>query len=426
MNKLQSIRGMHDVLPEHSALWQWLEDSLRSIADRYDFREIRPPIIENIEVFTRAIGQTTDVVEKEMYAFPDRNEDVLALRPEGTAGVVRSAIQHGLLHTPGLKVWYAGPMFRHERPQKGRQRQFYQFGAEVFGLDTAAADVELILLVEQIWRALGLRDGIELQLNSLGDRADRERYRSILLDYLEPFRDQLDEDSRRRLDRNPLRIFDSKSPDTQAIMADAPRLSEHLSDEAAGHFDEVLRMLDGLAIPYRVNTGLVRGLDYYCRTVFEWVSSDLGAQSTVCAGGRYDDLVEMQGGKPTPGIGFAMGLERVMSLLEAAGRTVTQQPDVFIVSRVDPVEMLRVAEQLRSEISGLRVAASLAGGSFKAQFKRADRSGAPYAIVLGPDELAQGVVQVKEMRSNEAVQHTVELDKLAGWIDARSGSTCKG
>jgi histidyl-tRNA synthetase len=419
MNKLQSIRGMHDVLPDHSPVWQWLERELRSIATRYDFREIRTPIVENIEVFTRAIGQTTDVVEKEMYAFPDRNEDLLALRPEGTAGVVRSAIQHGLLHTPGLKVWYAGPMFRHERPQKGRQRQFFQFGAEVFGLESAATDVELILMVEQIWRALGLRDRVELQINTLGDKADRERYRALLLDYLEPFRAELDEDSQRRLERNPLRIFDSKHPATQAIMADAPRLSDHLGEEAQAHFDDVLRMLDALAIPYRVNTGLVRGLDYYCRTVFEWVSGDLGAQGTVCAGGRYDDLVEMQGGKATPGIGFAMGIERVIGLLEAAGRTVNQTPDAFIVSRVDPADMLRIGEQLRAELPHLTLAASLAGGSFKAQFKRADRSGARFAIVLGPDELAQGVAQVKDMRADEAVQETVELDKLAGWIGSR-------
>lgn len=426
MNKLQSIRGMHDVLPERSALWQWLEAELRSIAGRYDFHEIRVPIVENIEVFTRAIGQTTDVVEKEMYAFPDRNEDVLALRPEGTAGVVRSAIQHGLLHTPGLKVWYTGPMFRHERPQKGRQRQFYQFGAEVFGLEQPATDVELILMVEQIWRALGLRDRVELQINSLGDKADRSCYRERLLDYLGPFSDQLDEDSRRRLDRNPLRIFDSKNPDTQAIMADAPRLSEHLGSEAQTHFDEVLRMLDLLEVPYRINTGLVRGLDYYCRTVFEWVSGDLGAQGTVCAGGRYDDLVEMQGGKATPGIGFAMGIERVVALLEASGKQSHQRPDAYLVSQIDPARMLSIAELLRTRIPGLKLAVSLAGGSFKAQFKRADRSGARYAIILGPEEIEQGVVQIKDMRAAESIQHTIELDKLAGWIEDQIGESNDG
>jgi histidyl-tRNA synthetase len=417
---------MHDVLPDRSPLWQWLETELRSIAAAYDFHEIRTPIVENIEVFTRAIGQTTDVVEKEMYAFPDRNEDLLALRPEGTAGVVRSAIQHGLLHTPGLKVWYSGPMFRHERPQKGRQRQFYQFGAEVFGLDQPATDVELILMVERIWRTLNLRDRVELQINSLGDRSDRQAYRERLLDYLRPFEDQLDEDSRRRLDRNPLRIFDSKNPETQAIMADAPRLSAHLGAEAQAHFDEVLRMLDLLEIPYRINTGLVRGLDYYCRTVFEWVSDDLGAQGTVCAGGRYDDLVEMQGGKPTPGIGFAMGIERVVALLEESGRQSDQPPDAYLVSQIDPGEMLSIAEALRNGVPGLKLAVSLAGGSFKAQFKRADRSGARYAIILGPEELEQGVVQVKDMRSAESAQDTVELDKLASWIRTRTDAVGKG
>jgi len=421
MSKLQSIRGMHDVLPDQTGLWQWLESKLRAIAGRYDFREIRIPIVENVEVFTRAIGQTTDVVEKEMYAFPDRNDDVLALRPEGTAGVVRSAIQHGLLHTPGLKVWYCGPMFRHERPQKGRQRQFHQFGAEVFGLDTPATDVELILMVEQVWRALGLRDNVELQINSLGDREDRQRYRDRLLDYLTPYTDQLDDDSKRRLERNPLRIFDSKNPETQAIMAKAPRLSEHLGPESQAHFKDVLRMLDALKVPYRVNTGLVRGLDYYCHTVFEWVSNDLGAQGTVCAGGRYDDLVEMQGGKATPGIGFAMGIERVVALLEASGKELDQQPDAYIVSRADPAQMLSIAERLRADLPGLKLALSLAGGSFKAQFKRADRSGARYAIVLGPEEIEQGVVQIKDMRAEESVQHTIELARLAGWIETQLG-----
>jgi len=423
MNKLQSIRGMHDVLPENSALWQRLEQELRSTAGRYDFHEIRIPVVESIEVFTRAIGQTTDVVEKEMYAFPDRNGDVLALRPEGTAGVVRSVIQHGLLHTPGLKVWYTGPMFRHERPQRGRQRQFYQFGAEAFGLEQPATDVELIMMVEQIWRRLGLRDHLELQINSLGDKDDRKRYRDRLLNYLRPFRDRLDEDSQRRLERNPLRIFDSKHPETQAIMAEAPRLSDHLGSEAQAHFDDVRRMLDVLEVPYRVNSGLVRGLDYYSRTVFEWVSGNLGAQGTVCAGGRYDDLVEMQGGRATPGIGFAMGIERVIALLEEFGQLTQHRPDAYIVSQVDPAMMLSIAERLRTAIPGLKLAVSLAGGSFKAQFKRADRSGARFAIVLGPQEIEQEVVQVKDMRSEESVQQTIELDKLAGWMERRIGES---
>ncbi len=419
MNKLQSIRGMHDILPGQSALWQWLEARIRAIVSAYDFREIRIPIVEQVEVFTRAIGQTTDVVEKEMYAFPDRNGDLLSLRPEGTAGVVRSAIQHGLLQTPGLKVWYQGPMFRHERPQKGRQRQFHQFGAEVFGLDQAASDVELMLMVERIWQALGLKSSVRLEINSLGDREDRERYRALLVDYLEPYRDRLDEDSRRRLDRNPLRIFDSKSETTRQIMAGAPRLSDALGDAAAGHFAEVCRQLDQLGVAYSVNPGLVRGLDYYCRTVFEWITDDLGAQGTLCAGGRYDDLVAMQGGKPTPGIGFAMGLERVLTLLEQAGIEQNEAPQVFLVSQIDPSAMLGLAEQLRSDLPGLRVASALGGGSFKAQFKRADRSGAEYALVLGEAEWAVDTVQIKALRDPDAEQLDMKLAELAGWLAAR-------
>ncbi|MBB6086310.1 histidyl-tRNA synthetase [Wenzhouxiangella marina] len=410
---------MHDILPEQSPLWQWLEARLRDCASSYDFREIRIPVLENAEVFTRAIGQATDVVEKEMYAFEDRNGDVLSLRPEGTAGVVRAAIQHGLLHTPGLKVWYQGPMFRHERPQKGRQRQFHQFGAEVFGLDQPATDVELILMVTRIWKMLGLSDRVRLEINSLGDKEDRARYRQQLVDYLTPHRERLDEDSRRRLERNPLRIFDSKNADTQAIMAKAPRLADALGDEARAHFDEVCRMLDALGIEYRVNPGLVRGLDYYCRTVFEWITDDLGAQGTVCAGGRYDDLVEMQGGKPTPGIGFAMGIERVLALLEALGVQQHQSPQLYLVNQVDPGRMLEVAERLRNELPELGLACSLAGGSFKAQFKRADRSGARYALVLGEAEMEVGQVQVKDLRDPQAEQASVAISDLAQWIASR-------
>jgi len=421
MKKLQSIRGMHDVLPEQTPLWQWLERQLGEIAASYDFREIRIPMVESIDVFSRAIGQTTDVVEKEMYSFDDRNGDTLSLRPEGTAGVVRSAIQHGLLHAPGLKVWYQGPMFRHERPQKGRQRQFHQFGAEVFGLDHAATDAELILMVERIWRVLGLEERVELQINSLGDKEDRERHREALLEYLMPLRDRLDEDSQRRLERNPLRIFDSKHPDTQAIMADAPSLSGSLGTEAKAHFDEVRRLLDALGVRYRINSGLVRGLDYYCRTVFEWVTEDLGAQGTVCAGGRYDDLVEMQGGKPTPGIGFAMGIERILSLLESAGVERSQSPQVFIVSQVDPAGLLTLAERLRQDIPGIRIGSSLSGGSFKSQFKRADRSGARFAIVLGEEEMARGEVQIKDLRAEDSSQQAVSIDELGKVLATRIG-----
>lgn len=421
MNTIQSIRGMHDILPGQTPLWQWLEEHVRSVFISYDFHEIRVPMVESTDLFTRAIGQTTDVVEKEMYAFDDRNGDSLSLRPEGTAGVVRAAIQHGLLQTPGLKVWYQGPMFRHERPQKGRQRQFHQFGAEVFGLDQPTADVELIVLVERLWRQLGLNRQVRLEINSLGDREDRERYRQSLVDYLTPFRDQLDADSQRRLERNPLRIFDSKNEQTRAIMEDAPRLADSLAEPARQHFEQVCRLLDQLGVSYTVNPALVRGLDYYCRTVFEWITDDLGAQGTVCAGGRYDDLVEIQGGKPSPGIGFAMGVERILALLENIGMEQRQTPHVYLVSQVDEADMLRLAESLRNDLPRLSLAVSLGGGSFKAQFKRADRSGAPFAVVLGPDELATGTVQVKNLRAEGSDQHSVPIGKLAAWLGERIG-----
>lgn len=411
MNNIQSIRGMHDILPDKTPLWRWLESQWSALLASYDFHEIRIPILEQAEVFTRAIGQATDVVEKEMYAFEDRNGDVLSLRPEGTAGVVRAAIQHSLLHTPGLKVWYQGPMFRHERPQKGRQRQFHQFGAEVFGLEQATADVELICVVERLWSMLGLAGNVRLEINSLGDREDRARYRQQLVDYLTPHREALDADSQRRLETNPLRIFDSKNPETQALMADAPRLADALGEPAREHFQQVCSMLDALGVEYIVNPGLVRGLDYYCRTVFEWITDDLGAQGTVCAGGRYDELVAIQGGKPTPGIGFALGVERVLGLLEAAGTERVQQPDVYLVSGVDAADTMKLAEQLRDAVPGLSLAVSLAGGSFKAQFKRADRSGAGLALVLGQAELDEGRIQVKHLRS-DAGQESVALDEL--------------
>jgi histidyl-tRNA synthetase len=426
MKNIQSIRGMHDILPEQTPMWRWLEAQVSSTFAAYDFHEIRIPMLERVEVFTRAIGQATDVVEKEMYAFEDRNGEVLALRPEGTAGVVRSAIQHGLLHTPGLKVWYQGPMFRHERPQKGRQRQFHQFGAEVFGLDGAAADAELIALGERLWRRLGLSGNIRLEINTLGDREDRQRYRRQLVEFLEPHRQELDEDSQRRLDTNPLRIFDSKNEQTRRIMADAPRLTDALGEEARQHFDEVRGLLDHLGIGYTVNPGLVRGLDYYCRTVFEWITDDLGAQGTVCAGGRYNDLVEIQGGKPTPGIGFAMGIERLLALLEAAGTQQTQAPHVFVVARVQAADLLSVAERLREQAPRLRVASALGGGSMKSQFKRADRSGARFCVVLGESEFASGQAAIKDLRAEQAEQEMVHLDTLGSRLQALVASQPDG
>ncbi len=417
MKSLQSVRGMHDILPDDARAWQWLEHRISGVMERYGFGEIRIPILERTELFTRAIGQTTDVVEKEMYAFEDRNGESLCLRPEGTAGVVRAVLQHGLLNPPGLKLWYRGPMFRHERPQKGRQRQFHQTGVEVFGLDGAAVDVELIALGERLWREIGIADRVELEINTLGDRDDRERYRKLLVNWLAPHRDALDEDSRRRLHSNPLRIFDSKVESTRALMREAPRLIDHIGPAAREHFELVTGMLDRVGIRYRLNPELVRGLDYYCRTVFEWVTSDLGAQGTVCAGGRYDDMVEIQGGRPTPGVGFAMGMERLLELLRSnvdASRF-DSPPHVFILGD-DPIsKRLVLAEQLRDDMPDLRVRADLQGGSFKAQFKRADRSGASLALILGEQEMTGARVTIKDLKG-ERPQQSVARDSLEQWL----------
>ena len=419
MNTLQSIRGMHDILPAETPAWQWLEQRLEQTLEAYGFEEIRLPMLERTELFTRAIGQGTDVVEKEMYAFDDRNGESVCLRPEGTAGVVRAALQHGLLNPPGIKLWYRGPMFRYERPQKGRQRQFHQTGVEVFGLEGASADAELLALGSRIWRELGIDDRIRLELNTLGDRADRQRYREALVDFLRPHAEALDEDSRRRLDSNPLRIFDSKVPTTQEILRDAPRLIDAIGDEARRHFDQVLAALDRLGIAYRLNPGLVRGLDYYCRTVFEWTTDALGAQGTVCAGGRYDDLVEIQGGRPTPGIGFAMGMERLLELVAGVRQDFGRTPHAYVLGDV-PEECLALAEELREQRSALRLVSDLQGGSFKSQFKRADRSGAALALVIGENELREGRVSVKFLQQQRE-QIAVSRERLPELLDELLG-----
>jgi len=415
MKALQSVRGMHDVLPADVAVWQWLERRLACLMRRYGFAEIRIPMVERTELFTRAIGQGTDVVEKEMYAFEDRNGESLCLRPEGTAGVVRAVLQHGLLNPPGRKVWYSGPMFRHERPQKGRQRQFHQTGVEVFGLDAPAVDAELIALGTRLWRELGVAADIKLEINSLGDRADRKRYRQALVDFLQPVRERLDEDSRRRLETNPLRIFDSKVPATQSLLQQAPRLVDHLGESARAHFAAVTELLDAQGIAYRINPALVRGLDYYCRTVFEWTTDALGAQGTVCAGGRYDDLVEIQGGKPTPGIGFALGMERLLELVKAGGRPFGNPPHAYLLGSDPAAQRLELAETLRDGWPALRLVTDLAGGSFKSQFKRADRSGARLALVLGEREMVDRTVSVKDLEG-AACQETLAQDSLADWL----------
>ncbi len=425
MNTLQAVRGMHDILPDAVAGWQWLNARLAERLDAYGYTEIRIPLVEKTELFTRAIGQGTDVVEKEMYAFDDRNGDSLCLRPEGTAGVVRAALQHGLLNPPGLKVWYSGPMFRHERPQKGRQRQFHQTGVEVFGLATPETDAELIAMATRLWADLGVADQLTLEINSLGDRNDRQRYRDALVEFLRPLADRLDTDSQRRLDSNPLRILDSKNPDTQALLVDAPRLHDYLGDEAAQHFEAVTRLLDALEIAWTHNPGLVRGLDYYGRTVFEWTTDALGAQGTVCAGGRYDDLIEIQGGRPTPGIGFALGMERLLALVEATGRRFDRAPHAYLVSSESAEHRLGLAESLRDAWPGIRLVTDLQGGSFKAQFKRADRSGAAVALVLGEGELAAGEVTVKDLRG-DAPQQAIARGRLAAELRERLGERAGG
>ncbi|KAA9132027.1 histidine--tRNA ligase [Marinihelvus fidelis] len=414
----RSVRGMHDIPPAEMSTWQRFEREARAVLGAYAFEEIRTPIVEKTAVFTRAIGEATDVVEKEMYTFEDRNGDSLSLRPEGTAGVVRAALQNGLLYAAPIRLWYMGPMFRHERPQKGRTRQFHQVGAEVFGAPGPDVDAELLAMGERLWARLGL-DDVQLEINSLGNTDERVAYREALVEYMSAHAESLPEDARERLARNPLRILDSKDPDVQARLADAPVLGDFLGDESRAHFDGLRERLDRLGIGYRVNPRLVRGLDYYCHTVFEWVTQSLGAQGTICAGGRYDGLVELQGGKPWPATGFAMGAERIVALMNdlGAGETVAPHAYVVAVGDVAGPEAQRLAEQLRDANGDLRVQMNAGGGSFKAQFKRADRSGAPLALVLGDDEVAAGQVTVKHLRE-DLPQETVSLADLNQWIDA--------
>ncbi len=411
MKPIQSIRGMNDLLPDQSPVWQYLEDKVRNLFERYGLAEIRFPILESTDLFKRSIGEVTDIVEKEMYTFPDRNGDSVTLRPEGTAGCVRACEQAGLLNQ-SPRLWYQGPMFRYERPQKGRTRQFHQIGVEVFGLEGPDIDAELLMMTARLWRELGIADHVTLEINSIGSSEDRARYRADLVAWLQARRDRLDEDSQRRLASNPLRILDSKNPDMQGLLAEAPRFGDYLGEEARAHFAGLLAMLDGAGIAYRVNERLVRGLDYYGKTVFEWVTESLGAQGTVCAGGRYDGLVEQLGGRPTPAVGFAMGVERLVLLLDAAEAvpdSIGRPVDVYFVGvgEVKP-RMLAVAEQLRGLCPGLRMITHGGGGSFKNQLKKADRSGARVALIMGEDEAAAGTLAVKFLRE-DSPQQTVPV-----------------
>lgn len=420
---LQAIRGMNDILPEQTPAWRYLESTLVSLLDGYGYKEIRLPIVEYTELFARGIGEGTDVVDKEMYTFLDRNEESLTLRPEGTAGCVRAVLEHGLAGGGQVqKLWYAGPMFRYEKPQKGRYRQFHQVGVEAFNLPGPDVDAELIVLTWRLWKKLGLADAVTLQLNSLGSSEARAAYRDALVAYLQERFDQLDEDSQRRLTTNPLRILDSKNEATQAALVGAPTLGDYLDEESRLHFEGVKARLDAAGIRYQINHKLVRGLDYYNRTVFEWVTDKLGAQGTVCAGGRYDGLVSMLGGKATPGVGFAMGVERLVLLLETLQllpADLNRAADVYICAFGEAAELaaLALVERLRDELPGLRLLLNSGGGSFKSQFKKADKSGARYALILGDDELAGRVVGCKPLR-DDSEQQSVAWDALAEHLAA--------
>lgn len=416
---IQAIRGMNDCLPEISGTWQKVESVLRQVVANYGYQEIRTPIVESTDLFKRSIGEVTDIVEKEMYTFEDRNGDSLTLRPEGTASCVRAGNEHGLLYNQQQRLWYMGPMFRHERPQKGRYRQFHQFGVETYGMDGPDIDLEVILLSARLWKAFGIEQHVKLQINTLGSNEARAAYRDTLVEFLKARADKLDEDSLRRLESNPLRVLDSKNPEVQAAIEDAPSLIDHLDEESKTHFETLCARLTQAGIEFEINPRLVRGLDYYNRTVFEWVTDSLGAQGTVCAGGRYDGLVEQLGGKATPAVGFAMGIERLVLLLT----TLTEEGqdtsfvDVYVTAMGDDAQAyaIEVSEHLRNTLPTTRVMMHCGGGNFKKQLKRADKTGARLALLLGSDEMQSRVVGVKPLRDGQE-QVTVSFDALSGKV----------
>ena len=412
---IKAVRGMHDTLPDASPTWQFLEKTVSQVLGGYGYQQIRLPIVEKTELFERSLGETTDIVSKEMYTFTDKNGEQLTLRPEGTASCVRAGLEHGLFQNPALRLWYTGPMFRHERPQKGRLRQFHQIGIETYGLAGPDIDAEIITMSARIWKQLGLTD-LELQINSLGSNLARQAYRDILVEYFQDHRGMLDEDSLNRLEKNPLRILDSKNPDMQELVKTAPNITDSLDSESAEHFQTLQALLDGVNIPYNVNPRLVRGLDYYNRTVFEWITSQLGAQGTVCAGGRYDGLVEKFGGPSTPAIGFAMGVERLVSLVENRPEArIEQTPQVYFIvaSNTAMAAALSLSEQIRNELPELRLVMHCGGGSFKSQFKKADKSGAEIALIIGDNELAQQRIGIKLLRRDEAQSEVAWADLAA-------------
>ena len=418
--QIAAVRGMKDIYGREAAAFDHVVDTATRLMRRYGYQPIRLPVVEKTELFVRSIGDVTDIVEKEMYTFEDRNGDSLSLRPEGTAGCVRAVIENGLIHNRIQKLYYTGPMFRHERPQKGRYRQFHQFGVETFGIATPDVDAELIALTARLWEELGV-DGLTLEINSLGNVHARARYRDVLVAYFRANEAALDEDSRRRLATNPLRILDSKNPEMRPLIDEAPKLIDFLDQEDREHFDAVLGYLDALGIAYEVNPNLVRGLDYYNRTVFEWTTTELGAQGTVCAGGRYDGLAEQIGGQSTPAVGFAMGIERLMALaLDNGLLPHGAQADVYMVAvggETVRQAALRLAERLRETLPTLKVQLNMGGGSFKSQFKKADRSGAAYALALGEDEVAKRMASVKPLRG-QGEQEQVRWEDLPGHLQS--------
>lgn len=413
--QIQAIRGMNDCLPTESGVWQWVENTIREVVASYGYQELRTPIVESTDLFKRSIGEVTDIVEKEMYTFDDRNGDSLTLRPENTASCVRAGNEHGLIYNQQQRIWYMGPMFRHERPQKGRYRQFHQFGVETFGIQGPDIDAEVILLSARLWQRFAISEHLVLEINSLGSNQARADYKAALVEYLKQRKDKLDEDSLRRLESNPLRVLDSKNPDVQAAITDAPSLIDYLDPESSEHFSKLRERLDSFGIQYRVNPRLVRGLDYYNRTVFEWVTTSLGAQGTVCAGGRYDGLVEQLGGKSSPAVGFAMGIERLVLLIQTLELT-SQVPDpinVYMTGLGEKAELWagKLAEQIRDSLPKLRVQNHCGGGNLKKQMKRADKSGASIVLVIGDQEVEENQVQVKFMREQKP-QETVSVDTL--------------
>ena len=418
--KIQAIRGMHDILPDQTPRWQGVERTFRQVLAAYGYQEIRLPIVEKTDLFKRSIGEVTDIVEKEMYTFDDRNGDSLTLRPEGTAGCLRACLEHGLLHQPSLRLWYMGPMFRHERPQKGRYRQFQQMGVEAYGLTGPEIDAELILLSSRLWKALGIAHKLELQINSLGTLEERLVYREKLVAYFRDHLDALDEDSRRRLETNPLRILDTKNPQMVEVVRSAPALDDYLGEASRTHFQGLIQTLEATGVAYTLNPRLVRGLDYYSRTVFEWVTTELGAQGTVCAGGRYDGLIAQLGGKASHAIGFALGVERLIDLLDDPARfdeSVCPHAYLIRVGHLAERQGGLLAEQLRDALPELRLVVHCDGGSFKSQFKRADKSGAGLALILGEEEAKDATIGIKNLRK-EGEQITLNQAELIPYLQS--------